>query len=67
MKGVKLMFFGIYGENILIEYNVEGDLVVVKWKLVNFYGLVFFGFVMFDNNIYEVIFCGSGYVRVGFI
>lgn len=62
-----LEFFEIYGENILFEYNVVGNFVVVKWKLFYFFGLVFFGFDMFDNNLYEVIFCGSGYVRVGFI
>lgn len=66
MKGVKPTFYGIHGKNILIEHNAVGDPVEAKWKFSASFGLAFSVSPMFDNNTYEVIFCGSGHARVGF-
>lgn len=60
MKELKLIFFYIFGENIEVEFDFVRFFVKVKWKFFNLCGLVFFGFLLEDNKIYEVIFSGSG-------
>lgn len=67
LKERKLIFFNIFGENIEVELDFVWNFVKVKWKFFNLCGLVFFGFLLKVNKIYEVIFSGSGYVRMGFI